>query len=107
MLYNIVFANDTSLWSFFFFFLIIAAVIAQFFNANAELVIRVGIPAKKAKVEIEKHPVTAEAKIRKCLLQFRFVETFNLVHSMSLMKYFLVSCIFFNLNSWLMFMFML
>ena len=65
---------------------LIAAIIAQFFNPNAELVIRIGIPAKKAKVEIEIDPVTAEAKIRKSLLQFRFAQTFNSVHSISLIK---------------------
>ena len=65
---------------------LIAAIIAQFFNPNADLVIRIGIPAKKGKVEIEIHPVTAEAKIRKCLLQFRFAQTFNPVHSVSLIN---------------------
>ena len=39
-----------------------SAVITQIFNPIAELV----IPIKIAKAEIEIHPVTAEAKIRKC-----------------------------------------
>ena len=57
---------------FFSFFLIInlyflyPAVIAQIFNPIAELVIPIGIPNKETKAEIEIHPVTAEAKIRKC-----------------------------------------
>ena len=61
-----------------FFFVIvdlhffISAVIAQIFNLVAELVIPIGIPIKKAKTEIElhpvieSHPVIAEAKILKC-----------------------------------------
>ena len=55
----------------FFFFLIIdlyyliPAVIAQIFNPIAELVIPIGMPIKEAKAEMETHPVTVEAKIRK------------------------------------------
>ena len=55
-----------------FFFLIIdlyisiAAVITQIFNPIAELVIPKRIPTKEAKSEMEIHPVTAEAKIKKC-----------------------------------------
>ena len=54
------------------FFLIIelyflfSAVIAQIFNPIAELVIRIEIPTKEAKAEIEIHPVIVEAKIKKC-----------------------------------------
>ena len=57
---------------FFFFFvnidlyLLIPAVITQLFNPIAELVMPVGIQAKKAKAKIEVHSVTAEAKISKC-----------------------------------------
>ena len=56
----------------FLFFLIIdlyfliPAVIAKNFNPTAELVIPIGIPTKEAKVKIETHPVTAEAKTSKC-----------------------------------------
>ena len=71
---NLVFANNIILSCFFFFFLIIdlyfliAAVIAQIFNPTAELVPLIRIPTKEAKTEIEILPVTAEAKIRKCLI---------------------------------------
>ena len=41
-------------------------VIAQTFNAIAELAIPIGIPIKEAKAEIEIHPVIVKAKIRKC-----------------------------------------
>ena len=71
MLFNLDFASNT-IWScFFFFFLIIdlqfliLAVIAQIFNPIAELVIPIAISNKKAKIEIEIHPVIAEAKIWK------------------------------------------
>ena len=53
-----------------FFFLIIdlyffiPEVIAQIFNPIGELVIPIGIPTKKAKSEIEIHPVIVEAKTR-------------------------------------------
>ena len=43
----------------------ILAFIAQTFNPIAELLIPIGITIKKAKVEIEMHPVIVEAKIRK------------------------------------------
>ena len=68
------FGNNTVLLCFFFFFLIIdlyfliAAVIAQIFNPIAELAIPIGIPTKKAKAEMETHPVIVEPKIRKCLI---------------------------------------
>ena len=72
MILNLVFANNNTLSCFFFFFLIIhlysliPAVIAQVFNPIADLVIPIGIPGKEAKGEIEMHPLTAVAKIRKC-----------------------------------------
>ena len=47
-------------------YVLISAVIAQIFNPLAELVIPTGIPSKEAKLEIEVHLVTTEAKIRKC-----------------------------------------
>ena len=55
-----------------FFFLVIESqflipsVIAQSFNPTLELVTPIGIQSKEAKTENEIHPVTAEAKIRKC-----------------------------------------
>ena len=72
MLLNLVFANNTFFSYFFFFFLIIdlysliSAVIEQIVNPFIKLVIRIGIPSKEAKVEIEIHPVTTEARMRKC-----------------------------------------
>ena len=39
---------------------------AQIFNPTAELVTPIEIPNKEGRAEIEKHPVTVEAKIRKC-----------------------------------------
>ena len=43
-----------------------SSVIAKSFNPTLELVIPTGIQSKEAKTETELHPVTAEAKIRKC-----------------------------------------
>ena len=47
-------------------YFLIPAVIPQIFNPTKELFIPTGIPTKEAKAEIKIHPVTAEAKIRKC-----------------------------------------
>ena len=47
-------------------YFLILAVIAQIFNPITELLITVGIPYKEAKAETEIHPVSAEAKMRKC-----------------------------------------
>ena len=44
------------------------AAVAKLFNPAAELVIFMGTPSRKAKVEIEINPVTAEAKTRNCLI---------------------------------------
>ena len=72
MLFNLVFANSAVASCFFFFSLVIdlysliSAVIEQIVNPFVKLVIRIGIPSKEAKVEIEIHPVTTEARIRKC-----------------------------------------
>ena len=54
----------------------IRAPVAQIFNPIAELVIPIGIPSKEAKVEIEIHQVIVKAKIRKCSIKFRVVQTF-------------------------------
>ena len=72
ILFNLDFANNTTLSCFFFFFLVIEfcflipAVISQIFNPIAELVIPIGIPIKEVKAETEIHTVIVEAKIRKC-----------------------------------------
>ena len=65
MLFNLVFAKNTTFLIIDLYFLI-PTVIAQVFNLIAQLVIRIRIPSKEAKAEIEMHPVTAEAKIREC-----------------------------------------
>ena len=44
------------------------AVIVEIVNHIAEIVIPIGIPSKEAKAEIERLPVTTEAKIRKSLV---------------------------------------
>ena len=54
----------------------VPAVIAQIFNPSVELVNPLEIPSKEAKTEINIHPVTAEAKIRKCSIKFRVAQTF-------------------------------
>ena len=72
MLFNLVFVISTVFSCFYFFFLIIdkyfliSAVIAPNFNPISEIVISLKIRSKEAKTEMEIHPVTAKAKIRKC-----------------------------------------
>ena len=69
MLFNFDFANNTILSCFVFFFFIIdlyfliPAVITQIFNQFAELLIRIGIPTKEAKADMEMHPVIVEITI--------------------------------------------
>ena len=71
MLFNLSFASSTIFSYFFFFFLIIdlyfliLAAIKQIIDPAAELVTPTGISTKKAKLEMETHPVTVEAKIKK------------------------------------------
>ena len=38
----------------------------QIFNPKDELIIRIGIPTKEAKAEMETHPLIVEIKISKC-----------------------------------------
>ena len=72
MLFNLDFANDTILSSFFHFFLIIdlyfliPAVITQTFNPIVELAIPIEIPTKEPKSEKETHPVLVEIAISEC-----------------------------------------
>ena len=68
MLFNLDFANNTILLSFFSFLslFLFAAVIEQIFNPITELVISIGIPTKEAKTEMETRQVIIEPKIRKC-----------------------------------------
>ena len=66
---NLVLANNIILQCFFFIFLIIDfyflifTIIMEILIFVAELVIPTGIPSKKARGEIETHPVTVEARI--------------------------------------------
>ena len=46
-------------------YFLIPAVIVQFLNPIAELVIPIEISTKQKKIEIEAHPVTAEINISK------------------------------------------
>ena len=70
VLFNLDFANNTTLLEFLFYFidfyLLIAAVIAQIFNQVTELIIPLGIPTKEANAEMETHIVIVEPKIRSC-----------------------------------------
>ena len=73
MLFNLDFANNTTLSCLFFFLLIIIdlyflipTVIAQIFNHIADLVILIAILAKEATAEMQTYPVTLEIKISKC-----------------------------------------
>ena len=64
MYFQFDFANNTILSCFFFLIIdlcfLIPAAIAQIFNP--ELLIPIGIPSKEGNTDIEKHPVTVEAK---------------------------------------------
>ena len=51
-------------------YFLIAAVIAQFFNPIAQLVIPIVIPTKEARAEMETRPVIVEGKIRKLYKPF-------------------------------------
>ena len=70
-----------------FFFLIIdlqflfPATIAQILNLIVEIIITLEISTKEAKAEMEIHRVTAKTKVRKCSMQFRFVQTLLLKNS--------------------------
>ena len=72
MLFNLDFPNNTILSCSFLFFLIIdlyfliAAVITQIFNSILEITIRIGIPTKEEKVEMETHQVIVEISISEC-----------------------------------------
>ena len=48
----------------------------KIFIPTAELPIPIGITTKEAKAEMETHPIRTEAKISKCLMQFKILETF-------------------------------
>ena len=68
MLFNVDFASNTFLSSFFFFYLIIylysfvPAATVKIFNPIAELLIPIGTLIKEAKPGMETHPVFVEAK---------------------------------------------
>ena len=64
----ILFYHVSSFFRNYWLYFLITAVIAQIFISTTELAIPTGIPIKKAKKEMETHPVTVEAEISKCLL---------------------------------------
>ena len=67
----------------------IPAAIAQIFNPIAASVIRIEIPSKEAKAEIEIRRVISDAKIRKCSIQCRVVQNFvNFTHKLILFYFF-------------------
>ena len=72
-LINLSFPNSNILLCFFFFrfiydlYFLILAIIAQMFIPTAELVISTEKQTNEANAEIEMQPVTAEARISKCL----------------------------------------
>ena len=72
MVFNLDFANENVLPSFFLFFLIIdlyfliPTVIKQIFNAIAELVIPIRIPTEEANAGMKMHLVNVEIDISKC-----------------------------------------
>ena len=78
----LVFASNTTLSCFFLFFLIIdskiliSEAIAQIFNSTAQLTMPIAIPTKETKEETETHSVTTKAKISKCSIKFKLVQTF-------------------------------
>ena len=49
-------------------YILVTEVSAGTFNPGVEVVFPIGIRTNKAKTEIEIHPVTEEAKIRKCTI---------------------------------------
>lgn len=69
-------------YAFFLFFLItdvhflIPADIAQIFNPTAEMTITMGIPTNKSKADTETHPEIVGREIRKCLVEFKHIQTF-------------------------------
>ena len=74
MIFKLTLADNTILLCCHFFFLItelyfsIHAGNLQYFNSIAELLVPIRIPIKTTREEIEIHPVTTEAKLRKCSL---------------------------------------
>ena len=66
MLCNLDFANNSVLLCFLSFSNLLTHTFAQTLNRIAEHVKLIEILSKEAKAEIRIHPVTTEAKIRKC-----------------------------------------
>ena len=59
-------------------YFLIPAVIKEIFIVIAELAILTGIPTKETRTEIETHPLTVEARISKCSVQFKSYKFVNL-----------------------------
>ena len=70
MVIYLIFACNTILLCFLFIDVnfLITAVVAHIFNPTAELAILLGIPASKAKAEIETQPAIADTNISNCLM---------------------------------------
>ena len=62
---------------------LIPAVIARIFDPTSEIAMSIGITTKEAKAETETHPVTVEAKISKCSIKFKAVQTFCASYSLN------------------------
>ena len=71
LFYNIIFLL---FWTIDLYFLI-PTVIAEAFNPIAKLAISIGVPSKEA-MEMETHPIFAEAQIKKCSILLIVVQTF-------------------------------
>ena len=69
ILFILDFANDAISYFFLFltidFYLLIPEFIAQTFDPIVEIVIPIGITIKEAKAEMETHPVSVGAKIKR------------------------------------------
>ena len=74
VVFNLSFADNTTLSSFFLFILIInlnfliPGATTQTFDPTAEMAIPIGMPTNRAKVETETESVTVETKISKFLM---------------------------------------
>ena len=69
-IFNLAFADNAISLCFFFviihLYFLIPAVIMEVFIVITEFSAPTGIPTKEEKLETETHPVTVQAKIRKC-----------------------------------------
>ena len=93
MVFNLIFASNIILSCFFFFLFIelcftIPEVIPQNSTPITYLVIPIGIPIEEQKAEMEIQPVTAEAKIRYDLKQYKpFWTSYSSIHFVSFLEW--------------------